>query len=385
MRLAIIGPYSIDGDTNKISGGVQAVIVNMIKGLSRFKDLDIHVVTASFFIDRERDSVCDGIKVHAVPLDRRFGNATLYSSTRKMLCKKIQDLRPDLVHTHMFGYYTLASLDSGHRKVIISTHGISNSNWGLSYGIIEKVRRYMQDYIYIRCANKVENIIINSPFAKEALSGFDRKRIYELNNPVSDIFFNIDNSIEEEQRILFVGNISEAKGVMTILQALNIVKERFEKIRFMIAGDVTDDDFYHRMRRFIKENGLERFVNFLGHLDDDKLKEEYRRASVFVFPSQQDVAPLAVLQAMAAGKAIVASRVGGIPYMVDDGINGFLIEKKDHSALAEKIGLFIKDDTLRRKLGLNAQKKISDDYRINTVADRLYSIYQDMWKGRDSG
>jgi len=168
---------------------------------------------------------------------------------------------------------------------------------------------------------------------------------------------------------------------MTILQALNIMKKRFEKIKFMIAGNTVDRDFYYRATRFIKENGLGRFVDFLGHLDDNKLKEEYRRASIFIFPSQEDVAPLAVLQAMAAGKAIVASRVGGIPYIIDDGINGFLIEKQDHHALAEKIDLFIKDDNLRRMLGFNAQKKISDDYRINTVADRLYKIYQDIWRG----
>ncbi len=133
--------------------------------------------------------------------------------------------------------------------------------------------------------------------------------------------------------------------------------------------------------RFIKDNGLNGFVDFLGRLDDNGLKEEYKRASVFVFPSQQDVAPLAVLQAMAAGKAIVASRVGGIPYMIDDGINGFLIEKKDHHALAEKIELSIKDDNLRRMSGFNAQKKISDDYRIDAVTDRLYKIYQDIWRG----
>lgn len=381
MRLAMIGPYPIDGDVNKISGGVQAVIVNMIKGLSRFKDLDIHIVTASFFIDKEVDFASGGINVHAVPLDRRFGNITLYSNTRKRLCKKINDLRPDLVHTHMFGYYTLAALDSGHDKVIISTHGISNGNWGLSYGIVERTRRYLQDYIYIQCVKKAENIITNSLFARKALARFGKKRMYELNNPISDAFFGMDNNSEENGRILFVGNVCEAKGIMTILQALNIIKKRFENIKLVIAGNTADQDFYYRATRFIKENGLGRFVDFLGHLDDNGLKEEYKRASVFVFPSQQDVAPLAVLQAMAAGKAIVASRVGGIPYMIDDGINGFLIEKKDHHALAEKIGLFIKDDNLRRMLGFNAQKKISDDYRIDAVTDRLYKIYQDIWRG----
>ena len=92
MKLAMIGPYPINGDMNKITGGVQAVIVNMVKGLSRFKDIDMHIVTAASLIDMEMDFACDGINIHAVPLDRHLGNITLYSKTRKMLCKKINEL-----------------------------------------------------------------------------------------------------------------------------------------------------------------------------------------------------------------------------------------------------------------------------------------------------
>lgn len=382
MRLAMIGPYPIDGNENNITGGVQAVMVSMIKGLSRFNDLDMHIITASFLIDKGKDFVSNGVKVHAVPLDRHFGNMTLYSNTRKMLRKKINEIKPDLIHAHMFGYYTLAALDSGHKDIVISTHGISNGNWGLSYGIVQRVRRYMQDYIYIQCAKRAENIITNSPFAVEAVSRFGEKNIYELNNPVSEIFFDVDNTAEEEGRILFAGNICEAKGIMTILEAIKIVKNNLGKIKLMIAGGITDTDFYFKAIRFIEENNLGMSVNFLGHLSNKELKEEYQKASLFVFPSQQDVAPLAVLQAMAAGKAVIASRVGGIPYMIDDGINGVLIDKKDHVFLAEKITSLINDRELRKRLGSNARKKISRDYSAEKVTDRLYGIYQDLRGGR---
>lgn len=379
MKLAILGPYPVDSSNNSINGGVQAVIVNMVKGISRFKDLDIHIITANPGISDNLDFISDGIHVHAVHLDKRFGNITLYSNTRKRLRDKIRILKPDLVHTHMFGYYTLAALDSGHKKVIVSTHGISNSNWGISYNIIEKIRRYLQDYIYIKCVNGSRDIIINSPFARTCLAGFKKMKIYELNNPVSDVFFDIDNRSAEEQRILFAGHVCESKGITTLLHAMNILKKSFGQVRLMIAGDIADQDYYSRIKRFIEERGLAGSVNFLGHLNDAELLEEYRKASIFAFPSQQDVAPLALLQAMAAGKAIVTTLVGGIPYIIDDGVNGFLIQKKAFSALADKISLLIKDRRLLRRMGDNAREKVSSNYRISTVSEGLYKIYGEFY------
>jgi glycosyltransferase involved in cell wall biosynthesis len=313
-----------------------------------------------------------------VPFDRHFGNIKLYRNTRKRLCNKIKEIQPDLVHTHMFGYYTLAALDSRHRRVVVSTHGVSYRYWDPVSSIVEKVRRYSQDYIYIKCEKETHDIIVNSPFVENLLSKYKDKKIYRLNNPVSETFFDRDTNAEEEKRLLFVGNICEAKGVMTMLYAFERVRESMDDVRLFIAGQVVENNYYHKLVQFIKEKGLEKSVYFLGHLCERDLKEQYRKASIFIFPSHQDIAPLAVLQAMALAKAVIATDVGGIPYIIDDGLNGILIQKEDYKALAEKVSLLIRDAGLRRRLGFNAQKKISDDYRINTVGDKLYRIYTEV-------
>ena len=67
-----------------------------------------------------------------------------------------------------------------------------------------------------------------------------------------------------------------------------------------------------------------------------------------------------------------------IPYLIKDSINGFLIQSGDFNSLAEKVALFVKDRELRRRLGLNAQKKVFDNNRIDIVTDRLYAIYKDV-------
>lgn len=380
MKLAMLGPYPIDKGVNSIRGGVQAVIVNMVKGLSRFRGLDVHIVTASDDIDKAIDFKSNGINIHAVPSDKSFGNVTLYRKVRKRISVKINQIGPDLIHTHSLGYYTLSALESGHKKIVVSTHGMSDRDWKTFRGLKEKVRRCIQYRINKKCMDKARNIIVNSPYAKECLCKLKDKNIYELDNPVSESFFELSNDFEEKGRLLFVGNILREKGIMTLLYSLKMLKESFDGIKLMLAGQVNDKSFYSELVKFIENNRLTKHAHFLGHLKEGELREEYKKASIFVFPSQKDVAPLVVLQAMASRKAIVASRVGGIPYIIDDGINGFLVDKENHGMFSDKTALFIKDSALRRKFGLNARRKAFDNYRIDKIAARLYEIYGEVMR-----
>lgn len=384
MRLVMLGPYPVDGRVNDVNGGVQAVIVNMIRGLARFSDMDIHIITTDAAIKTERHFISNAINIHVVARGRALGNLTSYLNTRRRICKKINEIKPDLVHSHMFGYYTLAALSSGHRNVIVSTHGISNKDWGMDCYVVDRIRHYFQDIIYYKCAKNVKYIILNSPYTAKTIKHIKDKIIFELNNPVSDIFFENSSVLEENKRILFVGNICEAKGIMTILRSINLLKQRFGEINIRVAGNITDRRFYARAVKYISDNKMDNYVSFLGHLNDAELKEEYRRAGIFIFPSNQDVAPLALLQAMAAKKAIIAARVGGIPYIIDDGVNGILIRPGDYAALADKIILLIEEQGLRKKIGLKAGEKVCEGYRINAVTDRLYEIYKGMI-GEDKG
>ena len=378
MKIAIIGPYPIEKDTNNINGGVQAVVVNTIKGLSRFEDLNIHVITASPRLSKDTKYVSKNVTVHGVSLDRRLGNLTLYSNTRNRIIRKVREISPDIIHSHMLGYYTLAALDSGHEKILVSTHGVSNKGWGINYGAIETIRRAMQARIYEKCLKRTENFIVNSAYTKNHLSEFGKDNLYELDNPVSDIFFEPNGNKKENKRILFAGHICEEKGIMTLLCSLDLLRKSFEDIKLVIAGDSRDRRFYAKVLGFVNEKKMQRHISFLGHLNDYELKNEYDKASVFAFPSEQDVAPLAVLQAMASSKAIVAARVGGIPYIIDEGVNGLLTPKKDSRAFADSIAALIKDPGLSAKLSSGARNKACRINRISTVTDTLYKIYAEL-------
>jgi glycosyltransferase involved in cell wall biosynthesis len=356
---------------------VQAVVVNMVKGLSEFRNLEIHILTTSPRAEKDTTIVSNGVSVHVMPSDRHLGNIRFYPKARNRIRRKIDELKPDVIHGHIFGYYGLGALDSGHKKVIVSTHGMP-AGLSAGCGMKEAVRTCSKYIMHLKCANAAREVIVNSPYAKKMLNRFKNMNIRELDNPVSDDFFRTDGLGEEEGRILFAGNICRPKGIMTLLRSLVLVKRSRPGAKLMLAGPITDKGFYSRVIRFIKENNLIQCVNFLGQLDDKRLVEEYRKASIFAFPTNEDVAPLALLQAMAAGKAIVTTRVGGIPYIIKDTENGLLINKGDHRGLADRLTLLMKDRLLNKNLALNARCTALSNNRISDVAGRLYKIYEEV-------
>ena len=104
--------------------------------------------------------------------------------------------------------------------------------------------------------------------------------------------------------------------------------------------------------------------------------EEYEECSVFVLTSEWENLPSVIGQAMAAGKATIATRVGGVSEMVQDGITGFVVQPGDLDALTKRIKMLLLDEKLRDRLGKVAKEEALKKYRGDVVARRTYEVYQ---------
>jgi glycosyltransferase involved in cell wall biosynthesis len=125
----------------------------------------------------------------------------------------------------------------------------------------------------------------------------------------------------------------------------------------------------------VRALGLEDRVSLLGALPAERLMEEYRHASVLVLPSAQETSPLVIAEAMAAGVPVVATRVGGVAHLVDDGRTGFVVEVGDVGALAQRIAALIGDDDTRRAFS-SAARSCAQRFRPAAVAARVHAVYQ---------
>jgi glycosyltransferase involved in cell wall biosynthesis len=172
-------------------------------------------------------------------------------------------------------------------------------------------------------------------------------------------------------RILFLGRAEAAKGVFDLLAAVAQLRGRFPALQLVIGGDGD----LARLRRRIDELGLGAHVSVLGWIGREQRDLELARAAVFALPSHAEGLPMSLLEAMAAGKAVVVTAVGGIPELVSDRDNGLLIAPHDGAALVGALAAVLGDDTLRGELARRARATVIERYSTDVVMRKLAAIY----------
>ncbi|MEW6370580.1 MAG: glycosyltransferase family 4 protein [Pseudomonadota bacterium] len=175
-------------------------------------------------------------------------------------------------------------------------------------------------------------------------------------------------------RVLFLGRIEAAKGTGELLDALAMLAPRFPQLRLVLGGSGDLDGF----RQAAAARGVSDRIELPGWLDTAARDAELARAAVFCLPSHAEGLPMALLEAMAAGKAVVASAVGGIPELVRDGDNGLLVPPRDGAALAAALARLLGDAPLCRQLGACARVTVETQYSTQAVCGRLAAIYNDL-------
>lgn len=190
-----------------------------------------------------------------------------------------------------------------------------------------------------------------------------------------------------DRMLLFVGRIEPLKGMDTLIEALSIIQHRehlqsYPMCLAVIGGnpDTNAEDTSAEMARVQEmtvQFGLEGMITFLGKRSQDSLPYYYSAAEAVVVPSQYESFGMVALEAMACGTPVVASQVGGLAYLVQDGETGFTVPTSDPSALAERLMTLMKDTDLRERLGRQAAN-FAREYGWNIIAGRLVNVYEDL-------
>ena len=175
-----------------------------------------------------------------------------------------------------------------------------------------------------------------------------------------------DNFKHELPRFGTVGRLGKAKGTDLLYKMASEMQGTAE---FFAVGPCD--------KELIAEIGNNKINNFhlLGSLPNSALPSFYSFIDCFVLPSLDETFPLTVLEAMSCGKPVIASNVGGIPEMIDDGINGILLESGNFALLKEAIIKIMKDEDLRNNFANEARKKIIKNFTIYNTAEELMKFY----------
>jgi len=175
--------------------------------------------------------------------------------------------------------------------------------------------------------------------------------------------------------ILFAGRLETRKGLSDLIMAASLVRRINHNARFVIAGKGTVED---QLKRYATRLGLENNVHFAGFVSSDKLLRHYQNASMFVLPSYYEGLPTVLLEAMACGLPVVATSVGGVPELVEDGKTGILVAPRKPEMLAEAIIKLLNNPEMRRKIGQNARRHVVENYDWEIITDKIEGIYRVM-------
>lgn len=178
-------------------------------------------------------------------------------------------------------------------------------------------------------------------------------------------------------RILYVGMLHESKGVLDLLTAFDDVRSHVPTASLMLVGAFSSAEFETRVRRFVADHGLTGAVSFAGVLTGYDKEAAFAQASVFAFPTYYEAEnlPVVIIEALRAGLPVVSSRWRGVPAMIDDGVEGYLLERRDIAGVAGKLRTLLTDEALAVEMGRRSRKRYEADFTFNQYIDRFGELF----------
>lgn len=309
-------------------------------------------------------------------------------------------IRYDLIHSHYWMSGMAAETLKAEWKVpvlqMFHTLGLMKNRIAQSPQEIEGDYRINGERQVMQMADKIVAATQAEEAQLEFLYGLEEKKIVTI-PPGVDIsrFYPIPDDEAKEaighqgcpRLLLFVGRIEPLKGVDTLIRALAIVREYgvLHKQCYSLAIIGGDPDApaeqmtaeMSRLQDLCVELNLEDVVLFLGKRDQATLPYYYSAADILIMPSHYESFGMVALEAMACGTPVIASQVGGLAFLVQDGITGFVVPGGDPAALAKTLTKLIQQPELRATLGRQAAEYASW-YSWDRIAARIKNVYEEL-------
>lgn len=372
MRVALLGDYPVD--KNNILGGTSAVAWRLADALSRLPDTEVHALAFVEGLEAPRHEVCGRVYEHYVPSNRTLGGLTFYSVDRRRLNKVLREIKPDIIHVHGSLHYPPCVWGSG-IPWVMTPHGMIAKEVKMRSTLRGKLRGPLEVWYEKRAYKVAQDIIFCNDYVLSCVRPYTRARVYKVPNALDDGYFNIPNR-EVPGSILFVGWLTPRKGVLYLVQAASILKERGVKFRISLVGKTVEADYHASLLDCVDKSHLHDYIEWLDTVEEQRLKDLYGECSLLVLPSLEESLPTVLVQAMAAGKPCVGANSAGIPYVIQDGKTGFLAEVGNPTSLADKIQLLLEDRELRASMGRAGREVAEAEYSAPEVARAHLEVYR---------
>lgn len=349
-----------------------------------------------------KQEAMNGVKVYRFPyfypnsLQRVTGEGGMFQNARRSLFAKLQlpiflamefiytiqvarREEIDVLHTHWIVPQGLIGAVCGrllHLPHVLSVHGTD-----VNLAAKSRVLGWVTKFVTQNC----DKILTNSTYTRKILLSIDpslEDKIEVIPMGVDVEKFRSAQSENHRQRpgvttVLYIGRLIDWKGLEYLIEAFAIVSRQVPGVKLVIGGEGPEEV---RLRQQVKRLGLDESVLFAGLIESQDLSTYYREAAVFVLPSvqiegQTEGLGVVLLEAMACGTPVVGSNVGGIPDIIQDGWNGYLVQERSPAQLAERIVALLESQAVRKRFVKNGLQTVYERFSWKQVSLNFTRVY----------
>lgn len=383
MRVAMMGTFPIRELAHSLGierppAQTSSWNPNLASALAEIPGLDVHFITVHPSIPEDAELPWGRATVHLLSLPRGVRLLTGYHASRLVLQRRLERLRPDVVHGHGTEHeYAFAAAKSGFPWVATLHNYIpllrAASRWS------GRPRLALLRVLERAVLSSAEHIICTTNFLADEIRHETRAEVHVIGNIVSDHFFRVGAERHAwEPTVLFVGYFRREKDVLTLVRAFAALRKALPEARLDLVGAPVQSDL-----RYLKEINdeidslrLREVVRFRGLLGQHEVARAMAKAGVVALPSTSEPFGLVLAEALATGTPVVATRVGGVPSVVPHGECGFLVDAGDVAGFAQALVGVLADTTARMRLGVAARDHARRQFGAAEIAARTHAVYQ---------
>ena len=379
MHIAMVTVFP--EDPHRIDGGVAGAARYLVEEFRKHPDLKVTVIAPGSRIGQTTPEQWENVTIYRLGKKGlwRFLPGTLYTifAGKRQIKSLLRQINPDIVHFQGFTYLAANCRQAN----LLTIHGIAeqDAGWDNRWGILRRPRRLFMKLIEGYARRRIPHVVYLSEYTKQFMPAKNElQKTWLIENPVVESFFDVERSFVPG-RIFCCARIRPLKNILGLIEAFARIAGRFPNAHLRIAG-TPERDYLEACEKQAENSHVKNRVFLLSNISISDVQHEFAKANCLVVPSFQENAPLSIAEAMAAGVPVVASNVGGIPEMIEDGKTGLLIDPYKPKSISDAILKILSDETFARSLGRSAKETAKKRFTASRACEKTLQAYREVLK-----
>ena len=393
MTIVQIGSYPISPDC--IHGGVEASVYGLVNELASEGVSELANEGVSEFGRGHVVDVFDEPRIGEKDRVERYGNLTIHRYANpgthnkdavlrlQEMVRDIVALGPEVCHVHGTGAFSKQiyfALQQYGIKMMLTVHGILREEKKQALMRKPSLKALYQYIVQSRDERELleaaQRIIVDTAYVEDKLKAYGLKHVPEMHvipQGIDEAFYTIKCN-PKSNSILCVGAIAPRKGHIYTVGMFERLREKGVNARLRIIGSLADKAYYEQLQQKIAKSTYKSDISLEANMPREELLKAYAEAKLFVLHSREESQGIVFAEAMATGLPVVATRIGGIPYVVADGKSGLLCPYGDVNAMTEMVNGVMMDEALWKQYA-NESRKIAKDYNWTQISHKIVKLY----------